>query len=135
MRTGAAYPAVVSGALATWQDAAGTRWLAAPSRNSIAAWKVIDQGGAPALQPGWTSREIASPLAPIIVNGVVFAVSGSSPAVLYGLDGATGKELWNSGRTITSFAPHSAGLAASTGQVYVVTYDNTIYTFGFEEKE
>ncbi len=30
--TGAAFPAVVSGPLATWQDAAGARWLAAPSQ-------------------------------------------------------------------------------------------------------
>jgi outer membrane protein assembly factor BamB len=128
--TGAAYPAVVSGALATWQDAAGTRWLAAPSRNSIAAWKVIDQGGAPALQPGWTSREIASPLAPIIVNGVVFAVSGSSPAVLYGLDGATGKELWNSGKALS--APvRISGLSAIGSQLYLGASDGTFYAFGF----
>ena len=48
--------------------------------------------------------------------------------VLYALDPATGKELWNSGTTITSTA--SAGLSAGTGQVYVVTSDNTVYAFG-----
>ena len=88
-----------------------------------------------------------SPLTPVIFSGVVFAVSSgesraggdakitaaqrvkaSVPAVLYALDPATGKELWNSGKSITSFA--RGGLAASAGQVYVVTYDNTLYAFG-----
>jgi outer membrane protein assembly factor BamB len=81
-----------------------------------------------------------------VVNGVVFVASSgefrgarseltvaqrarlSTPAVLYALDGATGKELWNSGKTITSFA--RAGLSAGSGQVYVVTFDNTLYAFG-----
>jgi len=128
--TGAAFPAVVSGALASWQDSAGTRWLAAPSKNSISAWKVTDQSGAPVLQPGWISREIASPLAPIIVNGVVFAVSGSSPAVLYALDGATGKELWNSGRMVSA-AVRNGGLSSIGSQLYLGASDGTFYAFGF----
>jgi len=128
--TGAAYPAVVSGALASWQDAAGARWLAAPSKNSVAAWKVVDQNGAPVLQSGWTSREIAAPLAPIIVNGVVFAVSGSSPAVLYALDGATGKELWNSGKMLSA-AVRNSGLSSIGSQLYLGASDGTFYAFGF----
>ena len=52
----------------------------------------------------------------------------SQPAVLYVLEGATGKEMWNSGKTITSFA--RAGLSAGGGQVYLVTYDNQLYAFG-----
>jgi outer membrane protein assembly factor BamB len=52
----------------------------------------------------------------------------SVPAVLYVLDGTSGKQLWTSGTTITSFA--RAGLAAGGGQVYVVTYDNHLYAFG-----
>jgi outer membrane protein assembly factor BamB len=128
--TGAAFPAVVSGALASWQDVGGTRWLAAPSHNSIAAWKVAGQSDAPVLQPGWTSREIASPLAPIIVNGVVFAVSNSSPAVLYALDGATGKELWNSGKALSA-AIRIGGLSAIGSQLYLGASDGTFYAFGF----
>ena len=50
-------------------------------------------GDSGALEAGWTSPEIASPIAPIIVNGVVFTVSNGSPAVLHALDGATGKEI------------------------------------------
>jgi outer membrane protein assembly factor BamB len=128
--TGVAYPAVVSGALAGWQDASGAHWLAAPSKNSIAAWKVADQGGAPVLETGWTSREMASPLAPIVVNGVVFAVSNSSPAVLYALDGATGKELWNSGKTLSA-AIRNGGLSSIGSHVYLGTSDGTFYAFGF----
>jgi len=128
--TGAAFPAVVTGALASWQDAAGTRWLAAPSKDSIAAWKVVDQAGAPALQPGWTSREMASPLAPIVINGVVFTVSNSSPAVLYALDAATGRELWSSGNAISAKV-HDGGLSAIGGQLYLGASDGTFYAFGF----
>jgi outer membrane protein assembly factor BamB len=128
--TGAAFPAVVSGALVSWQDAAGARWLAAPSNNSIAAWKVTGERAAPVLQPGWTSREIASPLAPIVVNGVVFAVSSSSPAVLYALDGATGKELWNSGKALSA-AVRNGGLSSIGSQVYLGASDGTFYAFGF----
>jgi outer membrane protein assembly factor BamB len=49
--------------------------------------------------------------------------------VLYALDGATGKELWNSGPTMTSFA-HDVSPSGSDSQVYVVTYDGTLYAFG-----
>jgi outer membrane protein assembly factor BamB len=48
--------------------------------------------------------------------------------VLYALDATTGKTMWSSGRTITSFA--RSGLAAGAGQVYLVTFDNTLYAFG-----
>ena len=48
--------------------------------------------------------------------------------MLYALDGATGKQLWSSGKKITSFA--RGGLSAGGGQVYLVTYDNQLYTFG-----
>ena len=63
---------------------------------------------------------------PIVVDGVMYVQAKGSSIVA--LDPATGKELWNSGRTITSFA--RAGLSASAGQVYLVTFDNTLYAFG-----
>jgi outer membrane protein assembly factor BamB len=122
----------VAGALASWQDNAGTRWLLGAGNAAITAWKVVEDSG-PKLQPGWVSRNMLSPLPPIVVNGVVFAVAGgnpSVPAVLYALDGATGKELWNSGSTITSFVK-SGGLSAGGGQIYLGTNDGTLYAFGF----
>lgn len=128
--TGKAFPGAVAGALASWQDAGGTRWIVAPSKDSIAAWKVDAQGDAAALATGWTSAEMASPLAPIVVNGVVFAISNSPSAMLHALDGATGKELWNSGKTMTA-AVRIGGLSGSGSQIYLGTSDGTIYAFGF----
>jgi outer membrane protein assembly factor BamB len=51
-------------------------------------------------------------------------------AVIYLLNGATGKELWSSGTTITSFARGNA-LSGGVGQIYLTTYNGTIYAFGF----
>ena len=156
----------IPGALTSWQSPDGTRWIIAPvegavapdagfaatngdvTKGAIVAWRVVEQNGAPILQPGWVSRNLVSPLTPTIINGVVFALSSgefrtgddkvtaaqrakrSSPAVLYALDAATGKELWNSGNTITSFV-HRGSLSGGGGQLYVGTYDGTLYAFGF----
>ena len=122
-----------AGALASWEDAAGARWVLVGAPNNVMAYKVVDQGGKYTLQTGWTSPNIASPLPPIVVNGIVFAVAsgaGSKPAVLYALDGATGKELFNSGATITSPVMRTGGLAASAGQLYIAGADSTVYAFG-----
>lgn len=136
------------GALASWQDVNGTRWILVPTSNAVVAWKVVEQGGNVSLQQSWASRELVAPLPPTIINGVAFVTSGgefrtndskvtaaqraarSKPAVIYALDATTGKELWNSGTAITSFARGSA-IAGAMGQIYLTTYDGTIYTFGF----
>lgn len=154
------------GALASWQEPNGTRWILAPSAGALAAdsgfrmnngpvtkgavvaWKVVEQNGVPTLQAAWASRDLVAPLTPTIINGVVFAVSSgefrtndakvtaaqraqrSQPAVIYALDAVTGKELWNSGTTITSFA-HGGAPSGGMGQIYLTTYDGTIYAFGF----
>jgi hypothetical protein len=118
-------------ALATWQDASGTRWILAAGTRAITAWKVVAQNGVPTLQRGWVSRDIVLPLPPIIVNGVVFAASsGNLTAILYALDGATGKELWNSGNSITS-SGRFGGLSAGGSQIYLSASDGTLYAFGF----
>ena len=148
-------------ALATFEDGSG-RWIfaaasgpagdvtfsqngAAPN-GRVVAFKLVDDSGKLSLEPAWQSRDLRSPLAPIVVDGMVFAVSSgedrggpaslsaaqraqrSVPAVLYVLDAATGKTMWSSGTKITSFA--RGGLSAGGGQVYLVTYDNHLYTFG-----
>ncbi len=141
-------PGYPAGSLTSWQDPAGTRWILAAGDGVVVAMKVVEKNGAPALQRAWKSPEMVSPLAPVVVNGVVFALSSgefrsgdpkisaaeranrSKHAVLYALDGLTGKELWNSGDTITSFV-HSGGLAAGGSRVYVATYEGTQYAFGF----
>jgi len=153
------------GALASWQDRSGTRWILAPAvgtqaaelgfrpsngtvtNGAVVAWKLVEQNGALTPQPDWVSRDLSAPLVPTIINGVVFVTSSgefrttskmpaaeralrSSPAVLYALDGLTGKELWSSGTMITSFARGGA-LSGGVGQIYLTTYDGTIYAFGF----
>jgi outer membrane protein assembly factor BamB len=157
---------VTHGALASWQGRDGTRWILAPiygpptpdagftaagdsvTRGAIVGWKIVEKDGAPALEPGWVSRDMVSPAPPTIINDVVFAVSGgefrtndsmsatvSSPAVLYALDALTGEELWNSGTTIESFVRvRGSALSGGGGQFYVVTHDGTIYAFGFPMK-
>lgn len=127
---------VSTGDLATWEEG-GTRWILAPvnisaTRAAVAAFKVVDQGGKPSLQAAWTSRDMLVPQTPTIVNGVVFAVAGGDaqhPAVIYALDGATGKDLWNSGTTITSYA--RTAISGGSSQLYLGTYDSTVYAFGF----
>ena len=121
-------------ALSSWQDSGGTRWLLVPTAAGVGAWKLVEQNGATTLQQGWTSRDITSPITPMIVNGVVFTASSGqrgTPAVLYALDGGTGKELWNSGKTITSFIPRGGGLSGGGTQLYLGAYDGTLYAFGF----
>jgi outer membrane protein assembly factor BamB len=116
-----------AGALASWVDSSGTRWVLVPASNGIAAFKVVDQGGKPTLQSGWVSSGMVSPIAPIVINGVVITAAGSK---LYALDGETGKELFNSGSTITAPVSRSGGLSGSAGQIYLGASDNTIYAFG-----
>jgi outer membrane protein assembly factor BamB len=142
---------------------AGTRWLLVPvagplpadaqapgangvKSGAVLALKVVDQGGKLSLEPGWISRDLPSPATPLVVNGVVFALSGGkprdtsaappsdlakrgTPAVLYALDGRDGKELWSSGKRMTSFLS-ARSFWSATGQVYVGTYDGTLYAFG-----
>ena len=150
------------GALTTWQDADGTRWIAVPasgapaadaklpatngavSNGAIVTFKVTGTG-TPTIEPGWVSRDLLSPVTPLVMNGVMFAVAGggaagaqltpaqriarSKPAVLYALDAATGKELWTSGTSITS-PVFGVGPSGGDSQVYVVTHDGTVYAFG-----
>lgn len=130
--------------LATFTEAGGaTRWIVGSTGKNIVAWKVTDQNGVPAVSAGWTSRELVTPATPIVVNNVVFALStgekrgkdaratasASEPAVLFALDGANGKDIWNSGKSITSFSG-SGGLSSGGSQIYVQTYDGTLYAFG-----
>jgi len=137
-----------TGALASWLDAQGTRWIAVPSARAIETFKVVEQDGAPslagtssssgvagkvALQPGWTSRAVVAPVTPLVINGVLFAASSgtrTAPAVVYAIDAASGRDLWNSGKTITSSV--RGGLSGGQGNVYVPGSDGTLYAFGFE---
>ena len=135
------------GAVASWQDMSGGRWILAPSAKAVVAWKLVEKAGGVALEAGWTSRDMVTPVTPVIVNGVVFALGSgefrtsdagmtaaqraakSTKAVLYSLDATTGKELWNSGDAIGTFVD-SGRLAAGGGRIYVGAHDGTQYAFG-----
>lgn len=118
------------GALASWEDENKTRWVLAPDGRGITALKLTAKG----FETGWTSRQIAAARTPAIVNGVVFALAPGNArgakAVLYAMEGTTGKEYWNSGSEIVSYVT-SGGLAAGGGRVYLSTVDNVQYAFGF----
>jgi outer membrane protein assembly factor BamB len=121
-----------AGALASWTDAQNVRWIAVPSARGIVTFKVTDADGKASIHPGWTSRDIASPLPPLVVNGVLFTASSGSklaPSVLYALDASNGKDLWTSGRAIATSV--KSGLSAGQGNVYVPGADGTLYAFGF----
>src|SRR5262249_1234089 len=83
----------VWGNFSSWEDTDGTRWVLAPvwgplrldlkpsiangsaPNGSVVAFKVEDQAGKPSLTPVWVSRDLNSPMPPVIVSGVVFALS------------------------------------------------------------
>lgn len=155
------------GGLSSWQEMDGTRWVLAPvmgplhsdlkvpvangpaPNGFIVAFKVQDQGGKTTLTPAWVSRDLNSPLPPVIANGVVFALSageftrkisdgvdtvderpkGSTRATLYALDARTGRELYSSRNLITGPAALT-GLTVSNGRVYFGGADGTLYAFG-----
>ena len=150
-------------ALSTWARAAAAttapadsaaRWILVPvsgrpvaarttngaiRNGAVVALRVRDVNGTFSLEPEWTSNDLTSPATPIIVNGVVFALSTGrpaaagrtgSPAVLFAHDGLSGKALWNSGKSMTASASPGSFWSALS-QVYVGADDGTVYAFGF----
>jgi outer membrane protein assembly factor BamB len=123
---------------------------------AIAAFKVEEKSNKTWLAPAWISRDMNRAEPPVIANGIVFAygngentdqstpelglgansseirIKGSTNAVLYALDGQTGKELWSSGKQITSFN-HWSGLSVANGRVYIATFDGVLYSFGIRK--
>ncbi len=139
---------VSADALAAWQSPAApgaapsTSWLLIPTTSAVKTLKIAETGTGLSATPGWTAEGLAAPAAPLTVNGVVFALSTGVPsapgakstaAVLHSFDGATGKRLWTSEKTMTT--PASPGSLWSTlGQVYVGAQDGTLYAFGFNDE-
>jgi outer membrane protein assembly factor BamB len=153
--------AISADALSTWARVAAAtapadssaRWILVPvsgrpsarttngaiRNGAVVAVRVREDNGTFSLEPEWTSSDLTSPATPIIVNGVVFALSSGrsaaagragSPAVLFAHDGLSGKALWNSGKSMTvSASPGSFWSALS--QVYIGADDGTVYAFGF----
>jgi hypothetical protein len=117
----------------------GTRWILATTANGVTALKLTGASASPALAPGWTAQGLTTPETPIVVNGVVFALSTGRPstatgrgtaAVLRAYDGVSGKEIWTSGKTMTTFASPGSFWSALS-QIYIGTNDGTLHAFGF----
>jgi hypothetical protein len=141
---------IAADALATWQElrfaagaagapvdiTAGARWIVAPTASGIASFTVSDNGGALSVAPGWTASGLTAPATPIVVNGVVFALSTgrpSSAAALKAYEGTTGKLLWDSQGAMKS--PAAAGsFWSAMSQIYVGGTDGTLYAFGFTDE-
>ncbi len=155
--------AISTEALSTWTHAAAAttvpadsaaRWILVPvsgrpvaarttngaiRNGAVVALRVREVNGTFSLEAEWTSGDLTSPATPIIVNGVVFALSAGrpaaagrtgSPAVLFAHDGLSGKALWNSGKSMTASASPGSFWSALS-QVYVGADDGTVYAFGF----
>ncbi len=124
---------------------------AAP-HGSVMAFKVEDKNRSVALTPVWRSRDLAVPEPPVVANGVVYALANgentqsihpsgrlmtsqerastaTGNATLYAFDAETGKQLFSSQKTMSGFS-HFTGLAIANGHIYVVTYENVLYSFG-----
>ncbi len=124
------------------------------THGAVVALKVVEKNGKLSLEPGWISRDMDQAEPPIIANGVVYAygngentrqayadrgladfsplrIKASTHAVLYALDGETGKELYNSGDQIKSFV-HFGELSLANGKLYLGSFDSILYCFGLE---
>jgi len=80
----------VWGALGTWVDSAGARWIAAPfwgpkhpqfsaplehgvvTNGAVVAFMLLERDGHPILSPRWISRDMNRADPPVVANGVVF---------------------------------------------------------------
>jgi len=99
----------VWGALASWEDANGTRWVLTPFwgpkhpqfkapiehgpvvYGAVAAFKVEEKAGKPVLTPAWISRDMYMADPPVVANGVVYAYgSGESTTQRWPEPGHTG---------------------------------------------
>jgi len=84
------------GAVTTWQDPDGVRWLlvasagpparetAFPAGNgaitngTVVAFRLTAGAGGFAFEPGWTARDLTAPTTPIVLNDVAFVLSSGA---------------------------------------------------------
>jgi hypothetical protein len=132
----------IYGGLSSWQDADGARYILAPTwspKGAITAYRLGDSNGVPTLTQAWVSTDLPSPQPVVITAGVVFALSSgdyasehakpTGHAKLYAFDGATGKEIYNTGDQVTTPA-NLTGITLANGRLFFTTTDGTLYGFG-----
>lgn len=118
----------------------------------VAAFKLVEKNGKPEYEPVWVSRDMFRGEPPVIANGVVYTWGSgddtqqvwpdiglnfdstnraalSNHVTVYALDAQTGKELWSSKDTISTFN-HFTGITVANGKVYISSYDGNVYCFG-----
>jgi outer membrane protein assembly factor BamB len=121
------------GAMTTWEDAKGTRWLYAPSwgpvhskapafpikngdtpNGTLMAFKVEEKEGKPVLTPAWLSRDMDVPEPAIVANGVIYLVSSGENTLQADSEG----RLMNSEQRIKTAHGHAIlyALDAETGK-------------------
>jgi outer membrane protein assembly factor BamB len=120
------------GALATWEESNGTRWVLTPFWGpkhpqfkapvehgpvvfgAVAAFKLEEKLGKPILTPAWISRDMYMAEPPVIANGVVYAYgSGESTTQRWPEPGHVGG---SAGRIAESTHAVLFALDAQTGQ-------------------
>ena len=122
------------------------------SKGSIMAFRVVADPHTqnPTLEPAWISGGFASPEPLVITADVVLALSNGEnpvqkggekrrlqntrPAVLKALDAKTGRELYNSGKSIESWV-HFSGLAVADAKIFLVDHNSNVYCFGLAPKK
>lgn len=164
------------GALSTWENAAGARYVYLPmwnkqaqdtaasfkfkngdtSQGSVMALEVRQDGANFSLVPAWVTGVNQAPDAPVVANGVVYAVGTgeqtiqniegrhmdltqgavfrSTPVghqVLYALDAETGQVLYDS-KTILKNWNHFSEPVVAHGKVFMVSHDGHLYAFGLK---
>lgn len=144
------------GAFASWPDVdGGKRWfyipVSTPSGGNIVAFRLgIVADGQLQMEQVWMSGNLISPAAPVVANGMLFALStgnpspaskvrrkhlpASRPAVLYALDAVTGSELYSSRDSLAGPA-RTSGIAVANGRIYFSAANNRIYCFGLPKTQ
>ena len=161
------------GAFSTWQNELGERFIYLPMWNkqaaetagsfkykngdttqgSVMALQVVQDGANFSLEPLWVTGVNQAPDAPVVANGVVFAVGTGEQTIqnpgrpmslaegavfrstpvghqeLYALDAETGKILYDS-RNLLKDWDHFSEPVVSHGKVYLVSHDAHLYAFG-----
>ena len=131
-------------------------WKPSPTRGGVAALTIDHTAGKWKLTPRWLSEDMNMGENALVANGLVFVygsgentnqaavdsawdhpgpqgsrIQKSTYATIYVLDAATGKTLWSSGKTITSWN-HFSGITVANGRIYLGTFDGATWCFGIE---
>lgn len=122
-------------ALASSEDARGTRWIYVaswnPSGGQIKAFTLGWISGRPSLISAWNSRNLVRPSRPVVAGGVLYTLASAPDGhtILYALDAASGEELYSSGNTVSA-TEHSSGVAVANGHVCFGASGNSLFCFG-----